>query len=86
MYSDATAACPALACIGSTRYERSTQLTRDARSSATVSTVLVVTGGAAILAAAAVYLTRPDPRERSAARLVPVVDDRSAGLAIVGRF
>lgn len=85
-YKDAEALCgPDLAC-NSTNYATASQLVHDARSQATTSTVLVIAGGAAIVAGAVVYLTAPRAPERATARIVPVVHDRGAGLAITGGF
>jgi len=75
-----------LVCDGDTSYRLGTQLIHDARSDATISTVLVAAGGAAIIAGAVVFLTRPNRREQKAARIVPVPHEHGAGLAIVGRF
>ena len=51
-----------------------------------VSSVLVIGGGAAIIAGAIVYLTAPRAEERATARLLPVLHDRGAGLALTGGF
>ncbi len=75
-----------LVCQGNATYRLGQQLIHDARSKATISTVLVAAGGAAIIAGAVVFLTRPNTREPRAARIVPVTQERGAGLAIVGRF
>jgi len=47
---------------------------------------MIVGGGAAIAAAAIVYLTAPRARERAASRIVPVPHDGGAGLALAGTF
>jgi len=86
-YSDAKALCdPNLVCSSPADYDKAKELMRDARSRATTSTVLVVTGGAAIVAGAVVFLTAPHARERASARIVPVTHDHGAGLAIMGKF
>ncbi len=75
-----------LVCEGNGTYQLGQQLSHDARSKATISTVLVVTGSAAIIAGAVLYFTRPSTREPRTATVVPVAHERGAGLAIVGRF
>lgn len=85
-YKDAKALCGADLACSPADYPRGTQLVHDARSSATTSTVLVIAGGAAIAAGAIVFLTAPRAPERAVARIVPVVHDRGAGLAITGGF
>jgi tetratricopeptide (TPR) repeat protein len=86
-YSDAKAVCaPDLVCGNAADYEKANTLMRDARSRATLSTVLVVGGGAAIVAGAIVLLTAPRAQERATARLVPVPHDGGAGLALLGEF
>lgn len=86
-FGDAKSLCgDALVCEGNATYRLGRQLIHDARSNATISTVLVAAGGAAIAAGAIVFFTRPSTRESRAARIVPVPQQRGAGLAIVGRF
>jgi hypothetical protein len=86
-FSDAKAVCgAALVCDSNADYIRGQRLVHDARSSATVSTVLVATGGAALIAATVAYLTRQSAQEQRAARIVPMADPRGAGLAVAGRF
>jgi hypothetical protein len=75
-----------LVCEGNATYRLGQLLIHDARSNATISTVLVAAGGAAIIAGAVVFLTRPNTREPRTARIVPVPQERGAGLAIVGGF
>ena len=59
----------------------------DGRSKATVSTVLVVAGVAAVAGGVVVYLTAPRARERiTAARLVAVVHETGAGISLAGAF
>jgi hypothetical protein len=85
-YKKATSLCgPDLVCSPA-NFDEGKQLVRDARSSATISTVLVIGGGAAIAAGAVVFLTAPRARERATARIVPVMHDSGAGLAIAGGF
>jgi tetratricopeptide (TPR) repeat protein len=86
-YLDAKALCdPNLVCNSPTDYDRARALMSDARSTATASTVLVVGGGAAIIAGAIVFLTAPRAKEQANARVMPVIHDRGAGLAIRGEF
>lgn len=85
-YNDAQELCGANLACSPADYPRDKQLVHDARSSATTSTMLVIAGGAAIAAGAVVFFTAPRAPERSAARIVPVVHDRGAGLAITGGF
>ena len=67
-------------------YPRGQQLIRDTRSDATISTVLVAAGGAAVVTGAVVFFTGRRPRERATAQIIPVIDDRATGLAVTGRF
>lgn len=85
-YKDAEALCGVDLACSPADYPRDRQLVQDARSSATTSTVLVIAGGAAIAAGAVVFLTAPRAPERATARIVPVVHDRGAGVAITGGF
>jgi tetratricopeptide (TPR) repeat protein len=86
-YSDAKSLCdPNLVCSSPADYDKAKELMRDARSRATISTVLVLGGGAAIVAGAIVFLTAPHAREQANARIVPVTHDHGAGLAITGKF
>jgi tetratricopeptide (TPR) repeat protein len=86
-YNDATALCGSnLVCTDADKFARDKQLVQDARSSATISTVMIIGGGAAIAAGAIVYLTAPRAGERATARLVPVTHDGGAGLALAGTF
>lgn len=86
-YSDAKAVCdPNLVCSNAADYAKAKDLMSDARSRATTSTVFVVGGGAAIVAGAILLFTAPRAQERASARIVPVTQDRGAGLAIVGEF
>lgn len=85
-YNDAKALCGDAMVCAAANFERDQQLVHDARSSATISTVLIVGGGAAIATGVVVYLTAPRTSERATARLVPVTHDRGAGLALAGTF
>jgi hypothetical protein len=85
-YHDAQALCGANLVCGTGDYARGQQLIRDTRSSATISTVLVAAGGAAIVTGAVVFLTGRRVRERATAQLIPVTHDRGAGLAVMRRF
>jgi hypothetical protein len=86
-YGDAQALCGASLRCSPTDYDRGNHLIGDARSSAAISTVLVVAGGAAIAAGVVLWLTAPAlPHEVATVRIVPVADDRSAGLAVIGGF
>lgn len=85
-YHDAQSLCGANLVCSPTNYDRARQLTGNAESNATTSTVLVVAGGAAIVTGVVMYLTSPGKRERATARLVPVSHEGGAGLAIAGSF
>lgn len=60
-------------------------LVDDSRAAATISTVLVVAGGVAVVAGIVLVVTAPSRSERSLA-VVPVITDEHAGLSAVGRF
>jgi hypothetical protein len=86
-YNDATALCGSdQVCTDAGTFARDKQLVGDANSSATISTVMIIGGGAAIAAGVIVYLTAPRAGERATARLVPVPNDGGAGLALAGTF
>jgi len=51
-----------------------------------VSTTLVIAGGAAAVASAILFVTRPRPRTGDSARIVPVTHTGGAGLALSGWF
>ena len=85
-YNDAKALCGDAMVCSAPNFERDKQLVHDARSSATISTVMIIGGGAAIAAGIVVYLTAPRASERTTARLVPVTNDGGAGLALLGAF
>ena len=85
-YGDAKALCGANLVCEPASYDRGKQLIRETRLNATISTVLVAAGSVAIVTSAVVLLTASPAREHATARIVPVVHDRGAGLAIHGRF
>lgn len=85
-YHDAKALCGTNLVCGTDNYARGQQLIRDTRSSAAVSTVLVATGGAAIVTGVVVFLTGRRVRERATAQVVPVTYGRGGGLAVTGRW
>jgi tetratricopeptide (TPR) repeat protein len=74
-----------LSCSGP-NFDEANRLIEDGRSKATLSTVFVIAGSAAIAAGAVVYLTAPRPREQATAKLVPVIDSRGAGIGLIGSF
>jgi hypothetical protein len=57
----------------------------DARSSGTISTVLFVAGGAAVITGAVLYMTAPEAESRGVT-IAPLVDHQSAGAIVSGRF
>jgi len=87
-YNDARSLCGADLVCPAADFDRGKQKVDDARSSATISTVMVIGGGAAIAAGAILYFTAPRRRdpEQATARLVPVPHDRGAGVALQGTF
>lgn len=85
-YSDAKRLCGADLRCDQPSYEQGKRSISDARSSATISTVLVTAGAAAVAAGAIVFLTAPSASERAAIRVVPLAHDRGAGLALTGGF
>jgi hypothetical protein len=77
---------PDLAC-DDPDYDRGHRMVNDARSQATISTVLVAGGAAAVLGGAILWFTAPAERAAQTARVVPRVDGRGeVGLSIAGRF
>jgi hypothetical protein len=83
---DAKARCGANLVCSTDDYAWGQQLIRDTRSNATVSTLLVAAGGAAVVTGVVVFVTGRRPRQRATAQLVPVIYDRGSGLAMTGRF
>jgi len=69
-----------LVCDGTDDFTKGKQLIRDARSQATISTILVIAGGAAVAGGAVLWFTAPERR------VVPVVGTDHAGVAVQGRF
>jgi hypothetical protein len=85
--SDAEKLCGAdLACTDMASFTQAKQAMSDAKSKATVSTVLMGVGLAAIAGGVVVWVTAPREPERATAHLVPVVHDGGAGLALTGVF
>jgi hypothetical protein len=86
-YSDAKSLCANLVCQNPDDFAKGGKLISDARSQATISTVLVV--GGAVVAAGGVTLWLLAPKlggTEHAARIVPHASDREAGVTLVGRF
>jgi len=75
-----------LVCSNAADLEAGRRLIHNARSDATISTVLVAAGGATIVGGVLVLLATPPTREQTTAEIVPLIDDHGAGLAVVGRF
>jgi tetratricopeptide (TPR) repeat protein len=69
-------------------FARGKTLVDSAHTSANISTVLVIAGGAAIAAGVVLFLTAPraSAEERATARLVPVPHEGGAALTVVGSF
>jgi len=85
-YNDARALCGAeLICANDASFEQGKDLVDRARTQATFSTVLVITGVAAAAAGAVAWVTATK-RERAEATVMPIVTDGDLGVAIVGRF
>ncbi|HEX3474921.1 MAG TPA: PEGA domain-containing protein [Kofleriaceae bacterium] len=85
--SDAEKLCGSdLACTDMAAFNQAKQDVSDAKSKATVSTVLFGVGLAAIAGGVVVLITAPREPERATAHLVPVVHDGGAGLALTGVF
>ncbi len=85
-YSDAKRLCGADLRCDPVNYDQGKRSISDARSRATISTVLSAAGGVALAAGAIVFLTAPSVRHRAAARLVPLAHDHGVGLALTGGF
>ena len=85
-FHDAKALCGTeLICENSADFERGKDLISRARTQATLSTVLVVTGMAAAAAGAVVWLTAPR-RKGVETAILPVVTNCDLGFAVTGRF
>lgn len=84
--SDAKKLCGTDLVCAPVDYDRGKELTANAHWRATASTAFIVVGSAAILAGAAVRLTAPHGQESATAQIIPVANDRGAGLALMGRF
>jgi tetratricopeptide (TPR) repeat protein len=85
-FDDARTLCGAeLICDNAADFARGEALIDRARTRATLSTVLVITGLAAVTAGAVVWITAPR-RKHVEAAIVPVVTDRDLGLAVTRRF
>jgi hypothetical protein len=86
-YQKATDLCGAdRVCDSQTDFDRGHSLVSDARSQATLSTVLVIGGGVVAAAGVVLWLTAPSASHTETARIVPTTNGRDAGLALVGRF
>jgi hypothetical protein len=75
-----------LICNSTADFEAGKRLIRDARSDATISTLLVAAGGAVAVGGAIVFLVTTRTRDRANTEIVPVIDDHGAGFAVVGRL
>jgi len=84
---DAKSLCgPELQC-SSANFAKGKRLIEDGRSKATLSTVFVIGGGAAIAAGVVLFVTAPRATERATtARIVPIVDSTGAGIGFAGDF
>jgi hypothetical protein len=88
-YDDAKAACGGdLGCDSQADLDRSQGLVDDARSKATIATVLTGVGVAAVATGAILWLTAPsgDARPQSALRITPVLAGNHAELVLGGSF
>lgn len=85
LLDDAKALCgDDLACADGD-FDRGRAMVADARSKATLSTVFVLAGGAALVGGTLLWLTAPSAR-RTETAFVPVVGADQIGVAAVGRF
>jgi hypothetical protein len=75
-----------LVCRSDADFMRGKKLISEARTQATVSTVLVAAGGVAVAAGLVVWLTAPRGHSVETARLVPAVSADSVGIALSGGF
>jgi hypothetical protein len=85
-YDDAKALCGSNLACSTENYARGQQLIRDTRSEASISTVLVAAGGAAVVTGVVVFVMGRRPRERVTAQLAPMIHVRGSGLAVTGTF
>jgi hypothetical protein len=67
-------------------YNKGKQLINDTRSNATISTLSVAAGSAAIVASIVMILTTPSTREHVITRVSLVTSSHGVGLAIIGGF
>ena len=67
-------------------YAKGQQLVKDAKFSATMSTILVAAGGVAIATGVVLWVTAPKHASDTAVGLVPIVAPDQAGLAAMGHF
>jgi len=84
-YQDAKELCGSTLACSADNYSRGRQLISDTRSAATISTVLITAGGAAVLTGAIAVMWRRSS-VRTTAQLVPMTSDRGGGMAVTGRF
>lgn len=82
--NEAKELCGADLSCSAAAYSRGKQLVADARGSATISTVALVGGVTATVAAVIVYLTASSTGESRSAHIVPILRDRGAALALTG--
>jgi hypothetical protein len=86
-FSDAKNLCGSdLVCDNPMDFQAGQQLVSDARSKATISTITVIAGSAAIAGGVVLWLTAPGGKRRTETAVVPVVTGHDAGLAVLGRF
>jgi len=85
-YREAESLCgAALVCENDEAFEKGQALIDRARTQATISTVLVITGVVAAAGGAVVWIIAPR-RERTETTVGPLVTDRDLGVVIMGRF
>jgi tetratricopeptide (TPR) repeat protein len=87
-YKDAKALCGSdLVCDNDSDYAKGKKLVSDARSQATLSTVLVIAGGAAVATGVVLWITAPSgSHPERTAHVAPAVTTHSAGLVLEGSF
>ena len=84
---DAEELCGAELQCSAANFDAGKKLIDDGRTKGTISTVMVVAGGAAVVAGVVIFITAPRATERAtAARIIPVIDRESAGIGLVGSF